>query len=297
MNNLRRLAGTALLVAAAVLPWGSEPRAEVGVTRSSSSGPLRLYVFSIVDEPDPFSSPAWTRHNGDTTGRAVLNDVGIANGDGRPALLVTPSGTPLVAWARNSPDGYDVVLSRFENDGWTEPEVLAGGPYDELDPQLVTDPADGSIHVVYWVAEATPRILHREAPADLSSWSAADQVSGSGDPACRPHAAFHAGAMRVVYEVHDFGIGSSPRQVVLATEAGLQYTTEMVAVTLHEEPVRAYIHSAGGRMWVDWIDSVDQIAWIRLEAGGWGVVQTEDYLTPEERDYHVRGAIRSLAVE
>jgi len=290
-------AATLGLLGIAAALWSVPARAEVAVNGGESFGPLRLEVISIVDDPDPFSGTMWTRYNADSASRSVLNEAGLANGDGQPSTLLTRTGLPLVAWARNSPQGYDVVLSRFEDGAWGEPDVLAGGSLDELDPHLFVNPVDDRVHLVYWVHDTTPRVMHREAPADLSTWSAAVRVSQAGEPACVPHGVFHGGLMKVAYEVHDFGIGASPRQIVLATRDGQAFFAEMLSVTYHNEGNWPQVHSANSALWVDWIDSDGEMAWIRLLPGGWGTVQVEGYQDQEERDYHVRGKIESLALD
>jgi hypothetical protein len=295
--SLAAMAATLGVFGIAAALWPMPAHAEVSVNGGQSFGPLRLEVISIVDDPDPFSGTMWTRYNADSASRSVLNDAGLANGDGQPSTLLTRAGTPLVAWARNSPQGYDVVLSRFEYGEWSEPEVLSGSSLDELDPHLFVNPVDDRVHLVYWVHDSTPRVMHMEAPADLSTWSTAVRVSPTGEPACVPHGVFHDGLMKVVYEVHDFGIGASPRQIVLATRDGQAFFSEMLSVTFHNEGNRPQAHSANGALWVDWIDSDGDMAWIRLFLGGWGAVQIEGFQDQEERDYHVRGKIESLALD
>lgn len=284
------------LAAAALLFGLRATRAEVAVGGVGSSGSLRLYIMmSLVDDPEPVGI-AWSRVGPDGSSRVVLNDGGYANGDGNPSLLQAPEAPPLVAWSRNSPQGYDVVISRFEDDAWTEPEVLAGEPEDELDPQLLRDPSDGSVHVVYWVDEAIPRVMHREAPADLSAWSVPIQVSEASEPSCRPSGAFHDGLLRVAYEIHDYGMDSTPRQIVLATWDGTAFARQMLSITWHPGPNRPEVHTTPGRMWVDWIDADDRMAWIRLLSSGWGTVQIEDFDDAEDRDFSVRRTIRSLVL-
>lgn len=301
MTDRRRFARVALLLA--LLSAAPAAYAEVGVHWGGGSGKLSLGILkSLVDDPEPvgiewnrvhFNDPAWF----------VLNENGLANQDGPPATLIA-SDMPLVAWARNSAQGYDVVLSRFEDGAWTEPEVLAGDPLlDELDPRLFLNPADDSVHLVYWVDDTTPRVMHREAPADLSAWTAADQLSHPDHAAFRPDGVFHQGQMRVVYELHDMGIGATPRQIMLATLNGTQLTRQMLAITLHEGPNWPRVHSAKGRLWVEWIDWVDgegggTMAWLSMTPGsGWSAVQTQPFESLQERDFHVRITIRTLAAQ
>ena len=158
----RPISRVALLLA--TLAIASPAAAEVGV-HQDGPGKLRLTILSLVDDPDPYGK-AWNRVHFDDPDWHVLNEEGQANQDGPPSTLIDSDGMPLVVWARNSPQGYDVVLSRFEEEAWTEPELLAGDPtVDELDPRLTLNPADGSVHLVYWVdggdADGVPPLRSR----------------------------------------------------------------------------------------------------------------------------------------
>jgi hypothetical protein len=290
----------ALLALVLLLAWPCAGlRAEVAVADISGGTPVLYSLSRIVDDPDPING-IWLRFNGDGRGRYVLNEQGYANLDGRPSLLLHPgTARPLVAWPKNSPGGYDIVISSFADGAWTDPLPLATEPLDELDPVLALDPDDGTVHLVYWVADAPPRVMHRQAPADLSSWSAPEQVSPAGSPSLRPSAIVRAGEVEVVFEEHPFGAGTTPRQIVLATRgAGGIFTNEVLATTSWDGEHWPQIHHAAGQLWVDWIDASGEMTWSRKETGGaWGPLETEPFTSVEEREYEVRGTIRSLATE
>lgn len=275
--------------------------AEVGsaIPDGGTSGMADLYILShILEDPDPVHR-IWQRYNPDSPNRVVLNPDGETNGDGWPSFLVTQAPRiPLVAWARNSAQGYDVVLSRFESGAWTTPEVLAGSLEDELDPALVLDPDTGDVHLFYWVDGSTPKVMHRQADPGLTTWSVAAQVSDPADAACRPAGVFHDGVLRVVYEVHDYGFNQTPRQVVMARWSGTAWIPEVMAISTYDDRLDPQVHSHGGKLWVDWIDSVDEAAWTRWNPStGWDPVQYEPFTGLMEREFHVRGAIQMLAVQ
>jgi hypothetical protein len=286
------LAAGALVLAVALLPPGPSARAEVGAT---PDGRNPYIILGIGDESEPIGM-SWLRYRPDSSGRIALNEQGFANGDGSPSILSNPfSGMPIVAWARNSGTGYDVVISFVVNGAWSVPEVLAGSPADELDPQLVLDPTSGDVHLLFWVNDGSPRVLHRQAPVDLSSWSDPVQVSGPGQTACRPGGTFHDGVLHVAYEVHDWGFQQSPRQIVLSKRVQGEFVAEFVAITHYGGDPRPQAHSYGGRLWVDWID--DEIAWIRKDPSGhWESLRYEPYQGVEQRDFRVRPGIRIKAL-
>jgi len=298
MNPLGRFlrAGVpiAVILLACVLPMPS--RAEIGAAGGivpSGPTPPPVYFAASTEDPDPVP---WGRFSPVGSGRIVLNPLGDANGDGRPAIAVNlVSGLPLVAWARHSATGFDVVLSRFTNGEWTEPEVLAGAPVDELDPSLAIAP-DGTVHLFWWENGSTPRVMHRQAGADLSSWSEPEQVSQSTQIACRPSGAVQDGFLHVAYEVHDYGFGGSPRQVVLAQQTSNGFTPEIVAITNNSDPVWPEVHVFNGRLWLDWIDAAGEVAWVRLDTQShWEPARYEAFANREQRDFFVRGTIRRKA--
>jgi len=279
-------------------------RAEVGVAiRPGPADPLVVYVlYGSTEDPSPIN-PVWRKLAPIDDYRISLNPAGEANGDGTPSLLADAStGLVVAAWSRNSANGFDVVVSRFLSGAWTAPQVVAGSPAPELDPQLVLDP-DGSVHMFYWVDGATPQVFHVVAPPDLSSWSTAVPVSQSGEPACRPAGVFYNGVLRVAYEVHNFGSGNTPRQVVLARFENGAFTPEVVAMTNNLGDVRPEAHSHAGRLWVDWVDhettgGSGEISWTRQNAQGqWEAIRYEPFANREQRDFLTRGGVRMKAIQ
>ena len=75
----------------------------------------------------------------------------------------------------------------------------------------IVDPADGTVHLFWWVATATPYVLHAEAPADVSSWSTPVIVSHPSELAVRPAATIRGTTLWVAYEVHQSALGGTPR--------------------------------------------------------------------------------------
>ncbi len=279
-------------------------RAEVGVAiRPVEAGSNVVYILDgSTEDPSPIN-PVWRKFGLVGGMRVALNPAGEANGDGTPSLLTDAStGFVTAAWSRNSANGFDVVVSRFESGAWTEAAVVAGSSANELDPQLTLDP-DGSVHLFYWVDGATPQVFHRLAPPDLSSWSTAAPVSASGQSACRPAGAFYNGVLYVAYELHNFGTGNSPRQVVLARFENGGFTPEVVAMTNNLGNARPQVHSHGGRLWVDWIDheltdGSGEIAWIRKNAQGqWEAIHYDSFVNYEQREYLVRGGVRIEVIQ
>ena len=289
-------------IAMALLAAGSA-RAEVGVvTQPGPSAHPVVYFLEITEDPSPIGT-VWRKLTAPDPFHLDLNPQGETNGDGMPSV-VTDANTGLVAaaWSRNSATGFDIVVSRFVADSWTTPQLVAAAPANERDPQLVLAP-DGSVNMFYWVDGATPQVFHTVAPSDLSSWSAPVLVSQPGVASCRPAGAFYDGVLRVAYEVHNFGSGNTPRQVVLARFENGAFTPEVVAMTNNLGEVRPQVHSHSGHIWVDWVDhettgGSGELAWTRQSAQGqWEAIHFEPFANREQRDYRVRGGARLKAIE
>lgn len=268
-------------------------QAEVGVFNSPTME-IAYIINAITEDGEPIGT-IWYPFNPIVPYRSILNPQGFDNGDGNPSIQFNlVSRQTIVTWARNSPDGFDVVISRFEDDSWTTPEILAGSLDDELDPQLTIDPATGDVHVVYWVEAETPRVMHRQAPPDLSTWSEPVVVSQPQEIAVRPAVVFHRGALKVTYESHTSGFRQTPRQIVVATRAVEGFSAEVPATTEHAERNWPQIHSDGSRLWVEWIDSDGSMSWmLQSDPGVWTPLEFEVFQTVEERDYEVRNRVKA----
>lgn len=274
--------------------WSPGPTATLGI------GKMQL----IGDDPDPVGGNIWHRFSPVGSANVVLNPEGEANGDGEPSILSDPArGWFVAAWSRNSVSGFDVVVSRFTNGAWTTPQVVADEAANALDPQLVVDAA-GVAHLLYWRDGASPQVLEVRS-TDLETWSSPSVVSQPGEVACRPSGAVYQGVLRVAYEVHDFGFGNSPREVVLSRYDGAAFVTEVVAMTNNTGMVSPQVHAQAGKLWVDWVDWVDaesgsagEVGWTRLDAAGhWEPVHYDPFANSSEREYFVRGTVRLQAIQ
>ncbi len=278
--------------------------AEVSAFPDPVSGEAQPIVLgSVVDDIDPVGS-IWNVHtNGDPRFRP-LNPNGLANGDGPPTVTWNPvTDEPFVGWSSNRPSGYELVYSVFRDDGWvTTIQAPDANRPDEFDPSITVTP-DGRYHLVYWTRDGTiDQVWYRTAPPDLSSWSTPERVSQIDETASYPSIVFHNGQPHVVYESHSSG---QPIQIVLSIDKGSGFQPQLVATTLQGDGSLPGIHSHAGVLWIDWIDFVGstdpatgEVAWTRkLEEGGWTPIRIESYGNRQERDYHVRGRIRGLAIQ
>lgn len=61
-----------------------------------------------------------------------------------PAIVTTPNGA-LLAWSRMIDGEYQLLLARFKNGTWSQPEII--GPRGSLEPAFTV--ADNQLHLVY----------------------------------------------------------------------------------------------------------------------------------------------------
>jgi len=271
-------------------------QAEVAVNQTLGQPPTTT-LSGIVVDPDPING-AWGSGSGSHSTKFVLNPNGDVTGDGPPSAAFAPdSSLPSVVWSKNTPSGFDIVISCFDGSQWTAESLVSGDAADELDPKLAIDPLDGTHHVVYWINDGAPRVLYRSAPADLSSWSAPVQVSHLADIAVRPSLTFFEGELYVVYELHSGGLGLAPRQIAVALWDGANFSSEIISTTQHAGANRPIIHAAPGRMWIEWIDSATEMAWTRrVPAAGWATVDMIEFQNAMEL-FRATGRVRQLALE
>ena len=116
--------------------------------------------------------------------------------------------------------------------------------------------------------------------------------------AARPSASIAGGVLRVAYESHNGSLGGTPKLIVLATDSGSGFTSQTLGSSFHTAPNWPQIHYRPGRVWAEWVDDADEMNWTREDTGGgWDPPEIEPYAGTEERDYFVRGRIRSRVGE
>jgi hypothetical protein len=190
--------------------------------------------------------------------------------------------------------GYDVVVSRFENGAWTLPEVVADVTGAALDPTLAADAVTGEVHLFYWIDDGSPRVMHRSAPPDLSGWSEPTVVSHPLEIAARPTAVMHGGRVLVTYESHPAGLGTTPRQIVVAEYIDGGWVSQVVAGSAFDGINAPQLHSQPGRVWVDWFDGDATMRWSsRRDGESWTSLESEPFDGFEDGEFHVRGRIRA----
>lgn len=287
-----------LLVALLFAPLAT---AEVVIFAEAGSGDILGGPISIVDDSDPVPT-YWLRYSPSIGGRKLLNEQGAVNGDGRPAIAVHPlSGIPYVSWGQSNGSGYDLVIASYENGDWTTPTTLVPNVSPDLDPQpsLTIDAVSGDLHLVYSSGGSTPAVMYLSSDANASSWSTATQVSALAAISLRPSVVLHAGVLRVAYESHGSGVGSTPRQIIVASDDGAGgFTREVLSETHHADSNNPELHSGmGDTLWIEWIDDEEGLAWSSWSVtGGWSPIAVEGFANDADRDFHARGRVKQAVI-
>ena len=81
-------------------------------------------------------------------------------------------------------------------------------------------------------------------------------------------------------------------------KVGDTFYPQVVAVSNHGGTLWPQVHTHAGKLWLDWIDSADEMAWIRLlPLGSWSPTQYEVFLNTVQLEFFVRGKIRTAAIQ
>lgn len=298
-----RLPPALLVLLAAIVPVPAEVGVSIRPDATGDSIVTAVYITGLTDDPDPVLG-AWLSPAPATMHRRPLNTQGVANGDGRPfATYLEGSATAIAVWSRHAGGGFEIVVSRFDRAGagaWTTPTVISASPAltVDSDPVVLQDPVSGALHIFWWEDVAAPRVVHSEAAADLSTFGTPQAVSDPADLAVRPTATFHEGTLHLAYEAHAGALGGTPREIVVGELIGTTFDFETIATTGYAGVHRPEIHSAPGRLWVDWVDAVGEMTWTRRQGNGyWEPIDSEPFVGAEEREFRVRSTIKSVAIE
>ncbi len=212
-----------------------------------------IILGTIIEDSDPIGQVVWQPIRPIPSQR-ILNASGFTRGDGPPDIQVksiTEDPNPVGVWAYNVGTDHDIAFSEWDGNAWTPTAFLTSGTDDELDPRLVVE-SDGTIHVVWWTAEANPKIYLATRPAGSGTWDPAVLVTGTGEEGRRPSVAVDGSTLRIAYE-RDSSVGGMAQDVVVATrQVNGSFITDIVASTTRVERLDPTIHADQGHLWLDW---------------------------------------------
>ncbi len=247
----------------------SPGRGEVGVGLDPAG---RLVGVVLMDPGNGEGSDPWpwlrVRQHVDPSW--LLNEDGDSGDhpDGPPSIGWDPvADGPEVAWARHDGTDYEVVVSRWEDGSWSEPEVVTDNDVDDLDPEIAYAP-DGTARLTFW-REGQVFFVNRPPGGSWSDPEPVDSgerssVAGSPDDLVAWQRPAEGGSTEIV--VASRADGWQPVVLAVTSFSGLDRNGDL--------DVR--LESAAGRTWVAWEDAADAIGWCRQEADGtWSAVRHE----------------------
>jgi hypothetical protein len=276
---------SAALLLAATVPSHAEFAGEY------LDGGFSLVVLAIIEDPDPVPALAWAPWEPIRVGISgdTLNLEGHPREDGPPENAYDPvTGQPLVTWAYRAGSDYDIAVSDYSGEGWTEPVFLTVSSMNDLDPHTYIDDA-GRAYVVWWRPGEAPRLYLAVREPGSTEWSLPQMIASPGR---RPSLVRVGEDLLVAYE-RDHAAGG--QELVLATlpECG-GITYQVVTTTERTDPLRAVVHHAGGELWVDWQASDGSFAYsVRADQGWTEPVELPLYENSWLAEEEVRKVIRS----
>ncbi|MFQ5878104.1 MAG: hypothetical protein ACE5JH_10530 [Acidobacteriota bacterium] len=188
---MRRIGWGATLLAVLLTPGLS--RAEVSVVLDPQDGSVRKVLFLRGGGRD--AGTIWKQVRAGVPLELMLNPLGDTLGDLAPTIRTDPvSGAPWVVWPANAGNLKQIVVSRWEGNGWSARQPIVANPdpvpRDELHPGLAFDAA--GVPIVVWERdERVGRILFSIWVGGL--WTPPLQLSDDGVDSRRPMIAVEDG--------------------------------------------------------------------------------------------------------
>lgn len=233
--------------------------------------------FGIIEGPDPigfidcYGDPKEKSASRDkkTSKDPILPPGQMQSAHGRPDFgSNAKSGQPFMVWADRNAREHDIAFAAWTESGWGRVEYVTSSLSDELDPRAFAA-ADGSVHLVWWTDDVTPRIHVARRDPMFEGWTTGRVVAIG---ATRPTIAIVDGRIWVAYERNaKFGL----RYVVVASELpNGEFAERIVATSDHNGALGVEIHVHAGRLWVDWRQSLQELGYAEWFDGNWSTVTT-----------------------
>lgn len=191
------------------------------------------------------------------------------------------SGNPEAVWSTVPLDESDteIFYSYLDGSGWAPSIRLTTNAYGDSEAVLAFD-ADGGRKVVWGTGESTDRILLRTLPSSGGSWSDVTVLSDEGEDSRNPCIAVDSSGTYVGYEVAPSSGGRTVKATKIDGDGGVERST--IRTTPSTSALQTVLHSEGGHLWIDWVDSVSQLGWSERSGGSWGSPQYTSYSGPTD---------------
>jgi len=216
-------------------------------------------IVGIIENPDPIPQMYWNPTPGDPdfpgTRRTGERD------HGRLAYEFDRiTREPFLTWAYDVGTDHDIALNVRHKNHWNRKiKFITSSTVDDLDPRLYVDDHN-SLYATWWEDDSSSRIML--AKRSRHGWDASIEI-GRGR---RPSVAVWQGDLVVAYE-RDNALG---QEIVFARSSmGGPFVPEVIAVTTRTTRLDPIVHVRSGRMWIDWKEADNVIAFSAYSNGEW----------------------------
>ncbi len=210
-------------------------------------------------------------------GHHVLNEHGDDQGDGLPSIAIDADGNPVVTWADALEDGtHRIVVARWDGNDWSDPEPVTDGTMDTSDPAVDVSPS-GLLAVAWWEPETgTLAWVRRKQPG--GTWEEPESVGSGAGTRRFPAVAATGNDVFVAFSL-ETPAGTFEVRVARRTEGWDERTIDTGLTESRwrgRGDVAVEIHEQGGRVWIDWLRSADELATSRLDpsTGEWSPAES-----------------------
>lgn len=255
---------------------------ELSIQPTPSGAMQIIHIFGKGEGPDPFPQFGLVLP---TNPLLAVNPNGDVNGDRSPDFIWRLGSRPVVVWALQDGQDFEIAASDWDGTSWSGTTLLTNNAVADLDPRLSLDPAGLPI-VTWWRDGASGSSVRSSRRSTDGTWEPESVVSTGAQQARMPAVAVAAGdgKTRVSYEV----VTGSLRQIVVArddrtTPAGPSiWVTEVIAQTTWSGQTAPIVETRGGSTWANWVNDGTHVGWSELTGGVWTLPAFEPYSGPED---------------
>jgi len=220
------------------------------------------YMLATTEEPDPIKIPPTDDHTIALTLVPESKELTLP----RPHVAFDElTGQALVVYCAYVGPDYDIAFTERQGEGWEPIQFLSSTGIDDLDPRVAVGP-DGTAYVVWWQRDRDTgdRVMLTRRSAETGEWEPPSLITIGGR---RPSVAVVEDQLVVVYERTAAEVG---QQIMVYTEWTLGLPVEeTVVVTDRIGPLSPMVHSANGRIWLDWRNSDWSYSYLEQVEGVW----------------------------
>ncbi|MEW5807735.1 MAG: hypothetical protein AB1756_10385 [Acidobacteriota bacterium] len=257
---------------------GISLHAELSVVKDSSDN----YASTIFTFNETQHNEFWKKFSNNPN-RALLNENGDLNGDGRPSFAINSfTGFPEVAWSRFDINKYEIVYSFYSGAEWSNYEFLTNDNIDDFDPFIVVS-EDGTVKIAWWSNELIPQVYYK-IKKYTSNWSLVLQISDPLEKSKYPSIAPYQNLSYVAYETIDSSNNKSIVAEIIDDNDPIPHVSSKTTIGTSTFPNNTMptVHAMNQHVWVDWIYDENYLAWSEKIGDQWTQQRYEPYSSSED---------------